>query len=89
MSTICNIVCINRVGYHLNKLVGVKSMDMKDNGGLVVELTKEEAEFLNSILEAQKYKLIFESNVGQVKKGGKNLEITDSLEGKINHVLGY
>jgi hypothetical protein len=52
-----------------------------------LKLTKKELDFLSSLIEAQKYKLIFsrESN----KSSNENLDIANKIENKLGYVLGY
>ncbi len=59
------------------------------NNKVLVQLkfTKEELDFLSSLIEAQKYKLIFSKDSS--KSSNQSLEIANKIENKLGYVLGY
>lgn len=52
-----------------------------------LKFTKEELDFLSSLIEAQKYKLIFSKENN--KLSNQSLVIANKIENKLGYVLGY
>lgn len=60
---------------------------MKNNVLVQLRFTKEELDFLSSLIEAQKYKLIFSKE--NSLKSSQSLDLANRIENKLGYVLGY
>lgn len=60
---------------------------MKNNVLVQLKFTKEELDFLSSLIEAQKYKLIFSKESSHTSS--QSLDLANKIENKLGYVLGY
>ena len=60
---------------------------IKKNDLITIELSKKELDFISSLVEAQKYKMIFTKN--EDKSSDEFLNVANKIEDKLGYVLGY